>query len=491
MSWLSGNLSRGFQNISGQISTITKDILTEVSSDKGNDPVTELEAAKNQIQELEMSKQELQDQYISLKKFCDEMIMQKRAVDYKAKTLLTATRQTLVEEDDELRHLRDDKQQTVIANKNKENTWTDLLEEDTDDKPEISESIKYQQIIKELKNENVCLRDEIGNLKKTLKSNQFVKDSHRQEEDAIAVEQVSPEQMTTYREEYEETITKLKNRIRELEDWNEPELRKNLEVQKAVDDVDKELLSQELEQANEKLTWYSDQLKQHQTQQSYLNQLQINYDTLKNDHEQLNIKLSQLNDELQHDQIKIRNYEIQLQYIDEYEKTITTLQQELEDIQQKSSKNQQQMQDEEQQTEINNDEQEHQARLLVEERERCDQLSSDYEQICRLLEETRLMLNERSESLTSLENLFQQNEDYKKKYYDLVQYKNNFQERSTSPIFSDQSDGTEELKLKEKQLIDDLNSSQDQQNMLKLTIEDLNGQIKMLQEQQQLQEKQL
>ncbi|CAF0919592.1 unnamed protein product [Didymodactylos carnosus] len=488
MSWLSGNLSRGFQNLSGQLSTMTKDILTEVANEEHSDPMTELKIARNQIQELELKQQAFQDECISLKKRCDELTMQKQAVDIKADMLLAESRRTIEEKDNELRRLRADQQQTFVSNSNNENTWTDLLEED--DQPKISEFIKYERIIKELKDENVHLRNETANLRKTLKSNQFAKDSRRREEDVIAVEQVYAEQIATCREQYEQTIAKLKKRIQELEDWNDQaesvEFRKNLEVQKDVDDVDKELLSQELEQANEKLSWYSDQLKQQQTPQFDLNELQINYDSLKNDHDQLNIKLIQMNDELQRSQIKIRNYEIQLQRIDEYEETITTLQQELDDTRQKYAKKQQRKtQDKQQQTEIDNKEQEDQADLLSEERERCEQLSSDYEGICRLLEETRSELNERNEALEYMNKLSRQNEDYEKKYSDLLQLKNNLQERSTSPFMSDHLDNTEEMILREKQLIENLNSVQDDKNMLELTIESLNEQIKMLKEEAQ------
>jgi len=39
-----------------------------------------------------------------------------------------------------------------------------------DDQPEINEYIKYQRTIRELKDENTHLRDEMANLRKSMKS---------------------------------------------------------------------------------------------------------------------------------------------------------------------------------------------------------------------------------------------------------------------------------------------------------------------------------
>lgn len=67
------------------------------------------------------------------------------------------------------------------------NTWTDILEGCTkiswitfneqcflslDDQPEINEYLRYQRTIRELKDENSHLRDEMANLRKTFKSQQ-------------------------------------------------------------------------------------------------------------------------------------------------------------------------------------------------------------------------------------------------------------------------------------------------------------------------------
>lgn len=41
-----------------------------------------------------------------------------------------------------------------------------------DDQPEINEYIKYQRTIRELKDENTHLRDEMANLRKSFKSKQ-------------------------------------------------------------------------------------------------------------------------------------------------------------------------------------------------------------------------------------------------------------------------------------------------------------------------------
>ncbi len=44
-----------------------------------------------------------------------------------------------------------------------------------DDQPEINEYLKYQRIIRELKDENSHLRDEMANLRKSFKSQQSEK----------------------------------------------------------------------------------------------------------------------------------------------------------------------------------------------------------------------------------------------------------------------------------------------------------------------------
>jgi hypothetical protein len=47
-----------------------------------------------------------------------------------------------------------------------------------DDQPEINEYIKYQRTIRELKDENTHLRDEMANLRKSMKSDKKQVDIH-------------------------------------------------------------------------------------------------------------------------------------------------------------------------------------------------------------------------------------------------------------------------------------------------------------------------
>ncbi len=46
------------------------------------------------------------------------------------------------------------------------------MKNDVQFQPEISEHLKYQRIIRELKEENTHLRDEMTNLRRTIKSQQ-------------------------------------------------------------------------------------------------------------------------------------------------------------------------------------------------------------------------------------------------------------------------------------------------------------------------------
>ncbi|CAF3204395.1 unnamed protein product, partial [Rotaria sp. Silwood2] len=98
------------------------------------------------------------------------------------------------------------------------NTWTDILE---DDQPEINEYLKYQRTIRELKDENSHLRDEMVNLRKSLKSQSSEKNQYRREDDIIQIEQMYSAQISKCRQEYDEQIHKLQLYIKELEDWNE------------------------------------------------------------------------------------------------------------------------------------------------------------------------------------------------------------------------------------------------------------------------------
>ncbi len=75
------------------------------------------------------------------------------------------------------------------------------------------------------------------------------------------------------------------------------------------DDVDKDLLSRELEQANNKLNWYNEKFKEY-------SDLQTNLDLIKTQNKQLENDL----------QIQQQTDQLNLQ---QYEKTITQLQQEI------------------------------------------------------------------------------------------------------------------------------------------------------------------
>ena len=118
--------------------------------------------------------------------------------------------------------------------------------------------------------------------------------------------------------------------------------------------MDKDLLSEELEQANKKLNWYNEKMK--------------DYSDLQTENEQLKKDL----------EIQQETNQSNLQHFDQYEKAIAELQQQIEQFnhlenEHQSAKNQIE--------ELN--------RLLNEERQRCDALSTDNDSICQLLEETR------------------------------------------------------------------------------------------------------
>ena len=72
-------------------------------------------------------------------------------------------------------------------------------------------------MIRELKDENSHLRDEMANLRKTIKSQK----SEKNQSDIIQIEQMYSQQLSKSRQEYDEQIQKLQLRIKELEEWNE------------------------------------------------------------------------------------------------------------------------------------------------------------------------------------------------------------------------------------------------------------------------------
>ena len=88
------------------------------------------------------------------------------------------------------------------------------------------------------------------------------------------------------------------------------------------DDVDKDLLSQELEQANNKLNWYNEKFKEY-------SDLQTNFDLTKT-------QIKQLENDLQ---IQQEINQSNLQRFEQYEKTINELQQEIDQFNSKQSIN--------------------------------------------------------------------------------------------------------------------------------------------------------
>jgi len=213
------NITRGLSNITGQLSTNLKDILTE-ASEETFDPTAELQRARDQNDDLEYRKQALFDECASLKKQCDELLMQKQAAEIKSDMLLAESRRTIEEKDNELKRLRENvSAMSWNTSKDLNNTWTDILE---DDQPEIGEYLKYQKMIRDLKDENGHLRDELVTLRKNLKTQQNEIEQHRRDEEKI-------QQLQKCLDELEEANEKLKE-LDELREKNEILRRENSEL---------------------------------------------------------------------------------------------------------------------------------------------------------------------------------------------------------------------------------------------------------------------
>ncbi|CAF1219188.1 unnamed protein product, partial [Adineta ricciae] len=436
------NFTRGLTSITGQISSNFKDILSE-ASEETYDPVAELTRAKQHIEDLELRKETLVEECASLKKQCDELTMQKQAVEIKSDMLLAESRRVIEEKDNELKRLRENTNAATWNNTTDlNNTWTDILE---DDQPEINEYLRYQRTIRDLKDENSHLRDELANLRKTFKAQQAERDQSHRDNEISQLEQAHAEQMSTCRRDYDEQIQKLQSRIAELEEWNknhqEEELQKSIEVQKDVDDVDKDLLSQELEQANEKLNWYNEKFKE------FIN-LQSNMELLVTNNKQLENEL----------QLEQQNHQSALKRLEQFEAN--------------------------QQIVNNIDDLTH---LLTEERQRCDALAADNDSMFRLLEETRVQhenqIKEKDKQIEDLNsqinNLQQQLEtkenEYEKEINELQQFKEKQKEEEEHRL--------KESKLREmleKQLVEvneDLQTLENEKMELHNQIDDLKDQL--------------
>ncbi|UJR30030.1 hypothetical protein I4U23_017575 [Adineta vaga] len=455
------NFTRGLTSITGQLSNNFKDILSE-ASEETYDPVAELTRARHQIEDLELRKQTLVEECTSLKKQCDELTMQKQAVEIKSDMLLAESRRIIDEKDNELKRLRENTNVGTWNNTTDlNNTWTDILE---DDQPEINEYLRYQRTIRDLKDENSHLRDEMANLRKTFKAQQLERDQSRRENEMNQLEQLHAEQMAKSRRDYDEQIQKLQSRITELEEWNknhqDEELRKSMEVQKDVDDVDKDLLSQELEQANQKLNWYNEKFKDY-------SDLQSNMDLLITNNKQLESEL----------QLEQQNHRSALERLEQ----LQTNQEVVNNI-----------------DELN--------RLLNEERQRCDALAADNDSMFRLLEETRTQhesnikakdeqIEDLKSQITNLHTQFQieksdhekEKNDFMSQIHDLQQ----FQEQQLGKQTEEEESHMKESKVREmleRQLIEvneDLQTLENEKTELYNQIDDLKDQLQLKERQLQ------
>ncbi|CAF0716449.1 unnamed protein product [Adineta steineri] len=479
------NLTRGLTSITGQLSNNLKDILTE-ASEETYDPVAELTRAKQQIEDLELRKETLSEECTSLKKQCDELTMQKQAVEIKSDMLLAESRRIIDEKDNELKRLRENTSAITWSNNNTDlsNTWTDILE---DDQPEINEYLRYQRTIRDLKDENSHLRDEMVNLRKSLKSQQLEKNQSQRENDIIQIEQKYSEQLSKCRSEYDEQIHKLQSRIQELEQLNknyqEDEVRKSMEVQKDVDDVDKDLLSHELEQANQKLNWFNEKFKEYSDLQSNMDLLILQNKQLEND------------SKIEQDKNKSN-----LELIQQYQEKISQLQSN---------------------EKIDHNNTDELNRLLIEERQRCDALVNDNESMFHLLEEARsqndnihnkdkqideltsqienlqkqieIEINQREELNKQISNFEIKENEFNQEKTQLTTQINNlqqFKDEQLAKLIEDEENHFKEYHLREmleKQLIEvneDLQTLENDKN-------DLYNQIDELREQLQLKDRQL
>jgi len=144
-------------------------------------------------------------------------------------------------------------------------------------------------------------------------------------------------------------------------------------ILKIKDEVDKDLLSHELEQANQKLNWYNDKFKEY-------SDLQINNDLLITKIKQLenNLELQQLNSKENNQEQEQQS--IYLNYLFLFYLFYIL-------------------------AENNNDDL---NRLLIEERQRCDALVNDNDSMLRLLEENHLNENNLKEDIKNKEKQIDQ-----------------------------------------------------------------------------------
>ncbi|XP_046847916.1 thyroid receptor-interacting protein 11-like isoform X2 [Xenia sp. Carnegie-2017] len=105
MSWLSTSLSENLTNITGQLSTFTKDILTEGTLEV-DDHETELKITKARVRDLELTLYTQREEYDRLKELNHELQERTEAAELQITSISREYRVLLQEKEDEVVHLR-------------------------------------------------------------------------------------------------------------------------------------------------------------------------------------------------------------------------------------------------------------------------------------------------------------------------------------------------------------------------------------------------
>ncbi|XP_052106690.1 thyroid receptor-interacting protein 11-like [Mytilus californianus] len=244
MSWIGGSLS----SITGQLSNLTKDILTE-GTEETSDQGTELLIAKEKIQDCQNIITTLNSENERLKQLNHDLEEKAESSELQINTISQQYRQLLEERQVEIKKLKDDHHELLLHQSTTDygQQKTEYGEYNMSDGPrddlDFSDSINMQHEINNLRKENRRLQTqcdqlkalskssgnvstdnkhqkEIEDLQKKLKevSQQLETENENHQHEVASLQDVHRQKASILRKKFKDEITQYKQKINELED---------------------------------------------------------------------------------------------------------------------------------------------------------------------------------------------------------------------------------------------------------------------------------
>ncbi|VDH89781.1 Hypothetical predicted protein [Mytilus galloprovincialis] len=244
MSWIGGSLS----SITGQLSNLTKDILTE-GTEETSDQGTELIIAKEKIQDCQNIITTLNSENERLKQLNHDLEEKAESSELQINTISQQYRQLLEERQAEIKKLKDDHhelllhQSTTDYGQQKTEYGEYNMSDGAQDELDFSDSINMQHEINNLRKENRRLQTqcnqlkalsnsssnvstdnkhqkEIEDLQKKLKevTQQLETENENHQHEVASLQDVHRQKASILRKKFKDEITQYKQKINELED---------------------------------------------------------------------------------------------------------------------------------------------------------------------------------------------------------------------------------------------------------------------------------